>query len=117
MMEAYFYSSGAHNAYITYFLMFGIPLGIVISAIKIHPVYISFFNHRKLHYDDLYSSIKILGLIYLLNGFTESIFTGVNAMVGVLYLSVWINLAYYSRSNFRKKMIIHDSQINKYSYV
>ena len=66
LMEAYFQSSGAHSAYITYFLMFGIPLGIVISAIKIYPVFISFFNNNKSNHDEFYFSVRSLALIYII---------------------------------------------------
>ena len=102
LMEAYFHSSSAHSAYITYFLMFGIPLGIVISTIKIYPVFISFFNNNKSNYDEFYFAIKSLGLIYILSGITESMFTGVNDFAGLLFLSNWIILNFYNNGSFKK---------------
>ena len=76
----------------------------MISAIKIYPVFISFFNNNKSNHDEFYFSVRSLALIYIISGITESTFTGVNDFVGALFLSIWIILNYYNNGSFRNKI-------------
>jgi hypothetical protein len=103
-MEEYFHSSGSHSAILTYFLMFGIPLGIIILLIKIYPVYHSFFKNKQIINDNYYMAFQFISLIYILNGITESVFTGVNDFSGILYLSSWITLVHFCDNRFINKI-------------
>ena len=92
-------TSAAHSGYLTYFLMFGLPIGMILVIIKLYPVLKSLFRMNDKYFDVIYKTTKIISITYLLLGITESAFTGVNDITAILYLSVWIIMVHFCFSN------------------
>jgi O-antigen ligase len=77
---------GAHNGYLTLFLTYGIPAGLVLIIIGMISVYKSRSDKIKAHAYRHLDALNFEGIVTIaVLGFAESIFTGVNDLSSILF--------------------------------
>lgn len=106
-------AASAHSGYLTYLLMFGVPLGIVLIIIKLYPLLYSMKKNERHNLNPLFNLSQITTGIWLIYGSVESMFTGVNDLEIILYFSSWITLVHFlNDKNIKKGNIINDYRFN-----
>ena len=105
--------ANAHSGYLTYLLMFGVPLGIVVIIIKLYPLLYSMKKNENHNLNPLFNFSQITTGIWLLYSSVETLFTGVNDLEVILYFSSWITLVHFlNDKNIKGKNIFNDYRFN-----
>jgi len=105
--------ASAHSGYLTYFLMFGIPLGSLVILILIYPFIKSLVSKNNKSSGHLYYCMQIITGLWLLYSVVESSFTGVNDLEVIFYFSSWIILIHFVFGYMTQKIINHNHHIIK----
>ncbi|MDA9935629.1 O-antigen ligase family protein, partial [Candidatus Marinimicrobia bacterium] len=105
--------ASAHSGYLTYILMFGVPLGIVLIIIKLYPFLYSMKKNERHNLNPLFNLSRITTGLWLIYGIVEIMFTGVNDLEIILYFSSWITLVHFlNDKKIKKGNIINDYRFN-----
>lgn len=98
----------AHSGYLAYFMMFGLPLGMIIISIHILPTIRALLDKKKYKYDYLYLSMILLNCQWLVYALVETSFAGVNDYSAILYVSSFIILINYTHGNLHQKRKLYE---------
>jgi O-antigen ligase len=105
--------AGAHNGYLTYLLMFGVPLGIVVIIIMMYPLLASIKKNKYKIFNPMFDSTQKITGLWLLYSTVETTFTGVNDLEVILFFSSWITLIHFlNDKNIIRKNIYNDYRFN-----
>lgn len=95
---------GAHNGYLSLFIMIGIPASILLILVLFSPL-IKLFNTKLDKQSTLYMLSSSGCVLMFIVGMAETIFTGVNSFSANLYLFLYILFLYHIKYQSRARAL------------